>query len=89
MVEHHDDPDHEPLIPVSRGAYDAYWPIAPLGNWLIIFLIGIGVLSIVSIGSMMVQDHLLAQIEQGVQVPQEEAAASDTRQLVLSMLELG
>jgi hypothetical protein len=80
---------HEDDIIVSRETYDTYWPIAPLGYWLIIFFIGVSVLSIVSIGSNLAQDRLLAQIEQGVTVTQEIAEANDSRQTVLALFELG
>jgi hypothetical protein len=80
---------HEGIFLVSREAYDSYWPIGPLSSWLIIFLIGIAVLSIVSIGTMLMQDRLLAQIGQGVVVAPEVVEAHDSRQFVLSLLELG
>jgi hypothetical protein len=86
------DPDadaHADEIIVSREVYDTYWPIAPLGYWLVVFFIGIAVLSIVSIGSNLAQDRLLAEIEQGVTVSQETAEANDSRQMVLALLELG
>jgi hypothetical protein len=84
-----EDTGHDGLFLVSREAYDSYWPIGPLGYWLIVFLIGIAVLSIVSIGSMLMQDRLLAKIAQGAEIAPEVLEANDSRQLVLSLLELG
>ncbi len=75
------------LVPLS--VYDSYRPIRELSHWLINFLIGIAVLSVVSFGSGLLQQRLLAQIQQGVQVPQEIVEANDNRQFVIGMMELG
>lgn len=75
------------LVPLS--VYDGYRPIRELSHWLINFLIGIAVLSVVSFGSGLLQERLLAQIQQGVQVPQETVEANDNRQFVIGMMELG
>lgn len=80
--------DEEPIL-IPLRIYDSYRPIRELSHWLIIFLIGIAVLSIVSFGSGLLQARLLEQIRQGVQVPQDVAEAADSRQFVVGMMELG
>ena len=79
----------EVFFPVTRNAFDTYWPVGPLGSWLIIFLIGIAVISVVSIGSAILQDRLLAQIQQGVQVSPATIEANDSREMMIALLELG
>lgn len=81
-------PDSEG-IPIPLSIYDSYRPIRELSHWLIIFLIGIAVLSVVSFGSGLLQLQLLAQIQAGVQVSPEVAQANDERQFVIAMMELG
>lgn len=76
-------------ISVPLSVYDSYRPIRELSHWLIIFLIGIAVLSIVSFGSGLLQMQLLARIQAGVQIPPEVAQANDDRQFVIAMMELG
>lgn len=76
-------------ICIPLHVYDSYRPIRELSHWLIIFLIGIAVLSVVSFGSGLLQMSLLAQIQAGVQISPEAVQANDERQFVIGMMELG
>ncbi len=79
----------EGAIHVPLSDYDAYRPIRELSHWLIIFLIGIAVLSVASFGSGLLQLRLLEQIQAGVQVTQDVVEAHDDRYFVTAMMELG